>query len=119
MSLILVVDDVAIHRLENASILKKYGHTVIEANDGTQAVSMALEHKPAAIIMDIVMKDMDGFSALKKLQKNPETKDIPVIMVSSKAQESDRFRAKQLGAKEYLNKPTDPDQLMDALKGLI
>ena len=119
MAKILVVDDIAVERANNTAILIKNGHTVIEATNGAMAVQMAKEHMPAAIVMDIVMPEMDGFSAAKKLMMDPTTKGIPVIMVSTKSQESDRFRATQLGAKGYLIKPAKEADLMAILKGLI
>jgi twitching motility two-component system response regulator PilH len=119
MAVFLVVDDIAVERANNTAILKKNGHTVLEATNGDMAFAMAKEHKPAAIIMDIVMPIKDGFSAAKMLMRDPETKHIPVIMVSTKAQDSDKFRATQLGAKGYLVKPATEATLMEALKGLI
>jgi twitching motility two-component system response regulator PilH len=119
MATILVVDDVLAERVNSSGILRKAGYTVIEAENGAKSLLMALEHKPDAIIMDIVMPEMDGFSAAKKLMMNPLTKGIPVIIVSSKAQESDKFRAKQLGAKGYLIKPVNSSDLLGILSGII
>lgn len=119
MAKILVVDDIAVERAANSAILKKAGHEVIEATDGNEAIKMAKEQMPAAIVMDIVMPNKDGFSAAKALMMDPTTKPIPVIMVSTKSQESDKFRANQLGAKGYLVKPVKPDELLSVMKGLI
>lgn len=116
---ILVVDDVLIERINVANIVRQMGHEPIEAANGVEALELVLKHKPAAVVMDIVMPVMDGFAALKRMTMNPATKSIPVIIVSSKGQESDRVRGKMLGAKGWLQKPVTAPLLSDALKGLI
>lgn len=116
---ILVVDDVLVERANVVSIIKQMGHTPIEAENGLVALALAAEHKPAAVIMDIVMPKMDGFAALKRMMMNPDLKHIPVIIVSSKGQESDIRRAQMLGGKGYLTKPVRAEQVKEALQGLI
>ena len=119
MAKILVVDDVQAERGLMTSILRKAGHTVIEAVNGVEGVAMAKAHKPDAVVMDIVMPELDGFGATKRLMMDPETKSIPVIIVSSKPQESDKFRAKQLGAKGYVVKPATAEKVLPVLKQVL
>lgn len=119
MPTILVVDDVMTERLNVTSILKKAGHEVLEAENGQIALDMAKAHGPAVVIMDIVMPIMDGFAATKRIRQSPETMHIPIVVVSSKHQESDFARAKMLGAKGYLVKPVTAKVLLAALDGLL
>lgn len=116
---ILVVDDVLIERLNVVSIVKSMGHTAIEAANGQDALDLAMKHKPAAVIMDIVMPKMDGFAALKRMTMNPELKHIPVVIVSSKGQESDIARGRMLGAKGWLIKPVTAAAVQEVLQKFI
>lgn len=116
---ILVVDDVLVERANVTSIVKALGHTPIEAENGQRALELAMEHKPAAIIMDIVMPVLDGFGALKRMTANPELKDIPVIIVSSKGQDSDIRRGEMLGSKGWLTKPVSQAAVKQALDRLL
>lgn len=117
--LVLVVDDVATERLHTGAVVKAAGHTPIEAVNGEEALKMAMLHKPAAVIMDIVMPVMDGFAALKRMTNNPELAHIPVIIVSSKRQESDKKRGEMLGSKGWLVKPVVGEELQALLLKLI
>jgi twitching motility two-component system response regulator PilH len=119
MAKFVVVDDVELERLNMAGILRKAGHTVIEAKDGIEGVAAVKANKPDAVIMDIVMPNKDGFAATKQLMMDPETKGIPVVIVSSKAQESDKFRAQQLGAKGYLVKPATAAAVLPVIKQIL
>ncbi len=119
MAKFVVVDDVELERINMAGILRKAGHTVIEAMNGEEGIAAVKEHKPDLIVMDIVMPKMDGFAATKKLMMDPETKNIPVIVVSSKSQESDKFRAKQLGAKGYLVKPASAASVLPVIGQIL
>lgn len=118
MTKILVVDDVAVERMAVVQVVKAMGFTVVEATNGEEALRLAAEHKPAAVIMDIVMPEMDGFAALKRMTLNPELKGIPVIIVSSKGQESDIRRGQMLGSKGWLTKPVNAAALKQVLQGL-
>lgn len=116
---ILVVDDVLVERANVTSIIKALGHTPIEAENGQRALDLAMEHKPAAVIMDIVMPILDGFGALKRMTGNPDLKDIPVIIVSSKGQDSDKRRGEMLGCKGWLTKPVTAAALKAVLEPLL
>lgn len=113
---ILVVDDVTSARETNVKILRKAGHSVIEATNGIDGVSMAKQHMPDAIIMDIVMPGMDGFEATKCLRDDPLTRDILIVVVSTKDQSSDIHWAKKKGANSYLTKPVRSEDLLSAIE---
>lgn len=116
MATIMVVDDVALERNHVSDILRRGGHTVVEAENGAAALALLKTAKVDAVIMDIVMPELDGFAATKRIKLDPATKAVPVIIVSSKAQESDKFRGKALGANGYLVKPVQANDLQEELK---
>ena len=115
MALILVVDDSPVEQHVYSQALKQRGYETITANDGEEAVSIARDRKPDLIIMDVVMPGMNGFQATRKLQKNPDTAGIPVIIISTKNQETDKIWALRQGAVEYLVKPVKADALAEAV----
>lgn len=119
MARILVVDDVMAERLHVCEILRKDGHEIVTAENGARGVEAAVLYQPDLIIMDLVMPVKDGYAACNELRATPETRDIPVIVVSSKSDESDIFRATHLGARNYLVKPVAADALRAALARLI
>jgi twitching motility two-component system response regulator PilH len=119
MAKILVVDDVDTERLFTSGILRKAGHSILEAKDGAEGVEMARKHLPDVVLMDIVMSGMDGFKAAKELSKDDATKHIPVVIVSSKSQESDRCRAELVKAKGYLVKPVKSAELLEVINGFL
>jgi len=116
---ILAVDDEKhIVRLVQIN-LQKEGYEVATANTGREALEKVGEFKPDLIVMDVMMPEMDGFEALKKLKENAETRDIPVIMLTAKAQDADVFRGWQSGADLYLTKPFNPAELLSFVKRLL
>jgi len=103
---VLIVDDTATDRVAVSNVLKQYKDVVlVEAINGQSGFDMAKQHKPDLIIMDIVMPQVSGFESLRLLKSDAETKGIPVFLLTTKAQESDKFRGKQLGAAGYMTKP--------------
>ena len=116
MKKILLVDDQP-NFLKMISIkLKKNNFTVITAENGSIAIEKAANEIPDIIIIDIMMPVMDGFSAVKKIKKNPDTKDIPVIFLSAKGQENDKIMAKELGAVDFIAKPFSPGKLVEKIQ---
>ena len=91
--------------------MKSLNHEVIEAEDGEQGVQMAKGQKPDLILMDLQMPVMDGYTAIKILKNDPETKDIKIIAVTSYAMKRDRDKAMAAGADDYIAKPIDLDEL--------
>src|ERR1035437_7727467 len=102
---ILVVDDERhIVRLVQVN-LEKAGYTVLTAYDGVEALEQVAKEKPDMIVLDVMMPRLDGFEVLKKLQADAGTRDIPVIMLTAKAQDADIFRGWSSGVSSYLTKP--------------
>jgi twitching motility two-component system response regulator PilH len=119
MALILIADDSPTEVYVLKKIIEKHGHTTIVADDGEQAVEMTHSQKPALILMDVVMPKLNGFQATRRLSKDDETKNIPVIIVSSKNQETDKLWGMRQGAKGYLGKPVTEEQLMSEINNLL
>ena len=115
---VLVVDDSPADMNNIRQILAEAGCVVYTAVNGKEAVAKARAEKPAAIFLDIVMPDMDGYEACRLLGQDPATKDIPVIFVSSKAQKADQVWGQMQGAKGYVVKPYKPEHLIDQLKAV-
>ena len=89
------------------------------AENGEEGVELAVATHPDLILMDVVMPGMNGFQATRKLNKLPETADIPVVMVTTKNQQTDRVWASRQGAKGYLTKPVDTALLIDSLQPFL
>jgi len=119
MALILIADDSPTEIFVLKKLLEQNGHQVISAEDGEQAVEMTISERPELILMDIVMPKLNGFQATRRLHKDPSTTDIPVIIVSSKNQETDRLWGLRQGAKGYLAKPVDEETLLTEIKLLL
>ena len=99
--------------------LEEHGFSTVVAADGTEAIRKARELHPDLILMDIVMPGLNGFQATRELANDPETRKIPVIMVTSKGQESDRVWGLRQGAVDYLVKPVAPDRLVQKAQAAI
>jgi twitching motility two-component system response regulator PilH len=116
MARILIADDLATERAIMQSVVTKLGHSSIIANDGQEALDLAAKEKPDLILLDVVMPKIDGFNACRKLKKDPATANIPVIMVTTKDGESDKFWGEKQGAVAYITKPVSELALTDAIK---
>ena len=99
--------------------LEQHGFRTVSAADGTEAIRKARELHPDLILMDIVMPGVDGFRATRTLANDPATRAIPVIMVSSKGQETDRIWGMRQGAVDYLVKPVTPAQLVEKAQAAL
>ena|SRR5438270_3357499 len=109
---ILIVDDEDDIREVAQVSLELVGHwEVLTAASGRDGISSARSERPDAILLDVMMPDMDGPSTLAQLQADPLTRDIPVVFLTAKAQSADRSRLAQLGAAGILTKPFDPLKL--------
>ncbi|MFC1664561.1 PleD family two-component system response regulator [Pseudomonadota bacterium] len=118
ISKILVVDDAATDRMNLQKILSDAGYQVVAAASGVEALEKASSEKPDLIFLDIVMESMDGYQACRKLSKGEVTKNIPIIMVSSKNQEVDKLWAQKQGAVAYICKPYTADDITDQIQKL-
>jgi len=119
MARILIVDDSPTQTLSLAKILKKHGHDVITAKDGSEGVVVAKAELPDLVLMDVVMPGVNGFQATRQITKNPSTSHIPVIICTTKDQETDRIWGARQGAKGYVTKPVDETTLMDTIKPFL
>lgn len=119
MARILVVDDSAAEVEATGKMLSGGGHEVLEALDGKSAIEKAKAEKPDVIVMDVVMPGMNGFQATRSLSRDPDTKNIPVIVLSSKNQETDRVWAMRQGAKEYCIKPVSANDLLSKISAVL
>lgn len=115
MARILIVDDSPTETYKFREILERHGHQVIEAANGADGVAMARQEKPDAVLMDVVMPGLNGFQATRQITKGPDTAHIPVIIVTTKDQETDRVWGKRQGARDYLTKPVDEAVLLDVI----
>jgi twitching motility two-component system response regulator PilH len=119
MALILIADDSPTEIYVLQKILEKHGHDILTAEDGEQAIEVTNSQKPDLILMDVVMPGLNGFQATRKITKQPETKDIPVIIVSSKNQETDKLWGLRQGARGYLGKPVEENELIELINSLL
>jgi twitching motility two-component system response regulator PilH len=119
MAKILVVDDSTTMMTATKKILESAGHQVISAGSGEEGIEKAASERPALICMDVVMPGMSGFEATRKLTTGADTKDIPVIILTTKDQETDRVWAKRQGAVDFFVKPPDEAALLDRINSLI
>jgi twitching motility two-component system response regulator PilH len=119
MALVLIVDDSPTEQHVMASALQKSGYDTVVASDGAEAISVAESQHPDVILMDVVMPGMNGFQATRQLSKNPSTATIPVVMVTTKDQETDRIWGLRQGAVQYLMKPVDDKALVAAVEATL
>jgi twitching motility two-component system response regulator PilH len=109
---ILIVDDSPTDRQFFLETLSKQGYQCVIAENGDEAVAKARSEKPDLILMDVVMPGTNGFQATRAITRDEATKHIPVIVCTSKNQETDRVWGMRQGAKDYLVKPIDAKQLL-------
>lgn len=119
MPTILIADDTPSEAALMASVVQKLGHVAQTVADGEACISTAKTLKPALILLDVVMPKMDGFNTCRKIKKDPELAQTPVIMVTSKNQDSDKFWAERQGANRFITKPFSPDDLAEAIKAYV
>ena len=116
---VLVVDDSKTDFLYVKNILDHGGYKVVYAPSGKEGVEAAKNVMPDCILMDVVMPEMNGFQATRRISKNVETAGIPVLMLSSKSQQTDKVWAQRQGATDYLVKPANPKLLLTKLRALM
>ncbi len=112
MAVILIIDDSPTELHLFQSMLEKSGFDTLVADSGEEGIRMAENTRPDCILMDVVMPGMNGFQATRKLTQNPQTANIPVIMITTKDQETDKIWGMRQGAVEYLVKPVADKELI-------
>ncbi|MET0118818.1 MAG: response regulator [Sedimenticola sp.] len=116
---VLIVDDSPTETHVIKNIVEGGGFNAIIAPDGESGIAEARQSKPDVILMDVVMPGLNGFQATRQLTKDPETADIPVIMVTTKDQETDRAWGLRQGAKEYVVKPITSAELLAKIRTVL
>lgn len=116
---VLIVDDSRTQLFAMAKMLQSAGIQTMTAENGKQGILMAKHKKPDLILMDIVMPEINGFQATRYLTKLPETSHIPIIIVSGSDQGSDRAWGMKLGARDFMQKPVNKDQLLNKIRSLL
>ena len=116
---VLVIDDSPTERFFLTDLLRRQGYDVLTAESGELGVAVAKTEKPDLILMDVVMPGLNGFQATRKLAKTPSTAHIPIIMVTTKDQETDRIWGLRQGAQEYVVKPPVEAELIAKIDTLL
>lgn len=119
MAQILIVDDSPTEAHVLKSMLEKNGFEVETAENGTEGIERAREVQPDLILMDVVMPGLNGFQATRQLTKDPQTSNIPVIIVTTKDQETDRVWGMRQGATDFLTKPVSENTLMEKINAAL
>ena len=115
---ILLVDDSKTELHHLSELLTKRGYSIRTAENGEEAMRRLAEDKPDLILMDVVMPGQNGFQLTRSITRDPRFADVPVIMCTSKNQETDRVWGMRQGARDYITKPVDSDELMAKIKAL-
>ena len=116
---ILVIDDDLDTLRLVGLMLQRQGYQISAATNGQQGLEKAIEEKPNLILLDIMMPDMDGYEVARRLRKNPTTINIPILMFTAKTQLDDKVAGFEVGADDYLTKPTHPSELQSHVKALL
>ena len=116
MARILIVDDSPTEMFRFREILSKHGYEVLEATNGADGVTLAQAELPDLVLMDVVMPGVNGFQATRQIARGAVTKHIPIVIVSTKDQDTDRVWGKRQGVCDYLTKPIDETQLINVIK---
>jgi len=109
---ILIVDDSPTERHVLNDLLTKAGFEVLASDSGEDAIHKSKQAKPDLILMDVVMPGLNGFQATRAISRDPETKSIPIIICTSKSQETDKIWGLRQGARDYIVKPVDREELL-------
>ncbi|MDX5446158.1 MAG: response regulator [Zoogloeaceae bacterium] len=115
---ILVVDDSPTERFALTEVLTANGYTVVTAENGEEAIVKSKAEMPDLILMDVVMPGMNGYQATRTISRDEATRAIPIIICTTKGQETDRIWGMRQGAHDYLVKPVDHTELLTRIKGL-
>lgn len=116
---ILIVDDEETNLKLIIAMLKRYGYIFETAADGAEALVKTKSYKPDLILLDIIMPEMDGYETCKRLKENPETRHIPVVMVTVLADREAKIKGLEAGANDFLTKPVDTSELTIRTKNLL
>mgnify|MGYP006363870247 FL=1 len=113
---ILIVDDSPTERHVLNDMLTKAGYEVVASDNGEDAIQKAKSVQPDLILMDVVMPGLNGFQATRAISRDPETRSIPIILCTSKNQETDKVWGMRQGARDYIVKPVNTEELVNKIK---
>ncbi|MGB0866488.1 MAG: Hpt domain-containing protein, partial [Granulosicoccaceae bacterium] len=116
---VMVVDDSITIRKVTSRMLERNGYRVVTARDGLEALNALRNHHPAVILLDLEMPRMDGFELAERLRQNEETRDLPLVVISSRTGHKHRERARGLGVTEFFGKPYQEQQLLQVLANIV
>ena len=116
---ILIVDDSPTERHVLNDMLTKAGYEVVTSDNGEDAILKAKSQKPDLILMDVVMPGLNGFQATRAISRDPETRAIPIILCTSKSQETDKIWGMRQGARDYIVKPVNRDELLEKIAAIV
>ena len=117
-TVLLVDDDPVILKLLQVNF-EMEGYTVLTANDGVEGLEKARQERPDVVILDIMMPRMDGLEVTRELKGDDSTRDMPILLLSAKAQASDIQLGREVGADDYLTKPFDPLELLERVGEIL
>jgi twitching motility two-component system response regulator PilH len=119
MPLILIIDDspTELHVMQRA--LERHGYEIACADNGAEGIRLARQMRPDLIFMDVVMPGINGFQATRTLANDPDTRSIPIVMVTTKGQETDRIWGLRQGAVDYVVKPVSPAKLVEKAQAAL
>ena len=112
MARILLIEDSPTDRAVFTQWLEKAGHEVLATDNAEDGLQLARSQAPQLVLMDVVLPGMSGFQATRALSRDPDTQGIPIIICTSKSNETDRIWGLRQGAREYLVKPVKPEELL-------
>ena len=116
---VLIVDDSPTEQMIMVKALNGRGYNIITANSGDEAIEKISSKHPDIVILDVVMPGINGFQVCRQIKQSEETKDVKVVMVTGKDQDSDKFWAKKQGADDYITKPFHPNELINSIDRLM
>ena len=115
---ILIVDDSPTERHVLNDLLTKAGFEVVASDSGEDAIHKSKQAKPDLILMDVVMPGLNGFQATRAISRDPETKSIPIIICTSKSQETDKIWGLRQGTRDYIVKPVNREELLAKINSI-
>lgn len=119
MATVLVVDDVQAQMELICQALRSGGLAISQASNGKEALSKLKEVEPDVIVLDVIMPDMSGFEVLRRIRKDNTTRQLPVVMLTTKGADHDKAWGLDMGADAYLTKPFDPGHLVDVVRRFL
>lgn len=116
---VLVVDDEPFICRSLSFVLRKGNYNVVEARNGEEALAAIRQHKPDLVFMDVMMPKISGFEVCEAVKNDPVLKDVKIILLTAKGQDSDREVGKQAGADDYMTKPFSPTKILERAREIL